>query len=192
MLDYANEPGQRFERIAVERGALFSSSPAVSRYGIFYQSIAHDFSRYVLRWSHDNQVEELTFDGHALHPVAPSPDGPIYFELVSHGTSMAMQFDPSTRKTATVSTPVAKDESDSAVSPDGKWIAYTPLMISPKRIWLRDGGSGREEPLTGGNCNSSSPVWELDSKAVIFASDCGRAIGLPALYRAPVPVKAEE
>jgi hypothetical protein len=26
----------------------------------------------------------------------------------------------------------------------------------------------------------------LDSKAILFASDCGRAFGLPALYRARV------
>jgi Tol biopolymer transport system component len=41
--------------------------------------------------------------------------------------------------------------------------------------------------LTGGNCNSSSPAWTLDSSSILFASDCGRAFGLPALYRAPVP-----
>jgi hypothetical protein len=192
MLSYANEPGQRFERIAVERGALFSSSPAVSRYGIFYQSIGHDYSRYVLRWLHDNQIEELKFEGHALHPVAPAPNGAIYFELVAHGNSTAMQFDPATRKTAQGSIPAAINEPDSTVSPDGKWIAYTPVMVGPKQIWLRNVATSKTEPLTGGNCNSSFPAWELDSKAVIFASDCGRAIGLPALYRAPVPARGGE
>jgi hypothetical protein len=41
--------------------------------------------------------------------------------------------------------------------------------------------------LTGGNCNSSSPAWALDSESILFASDCGRAFGLPALYRARLP-----
>jgi hypothetical protein len=40
--------------------------------------------------------------------------------------------------------------------------------------------------VAGGNCNSSLPAWELDSKAILFASDCGRAFGLPGLYRATI------
>jgi hypothetical protein len=192
MLSYVNEPGQRFERVAVEKGAIFSSSPTVSRYGIFYQSIGRDYDRYVLRWSHDNQIDQLSFEGHAFHPVAAAAEGPIYFELVAHGTSTVMQFDPSTQKVAPGSMPIASEETDSAVSPDGKWIAYTSTESGPKHIWLRNVASARVEPLTGGNCNSSSPAWELNSKAILFASDCGRAIGLPALYRAQVPVKSEE
>jgi len=192
MISYANEPGQRFERIATERGAIFASSPAVSSYGIFYQAIARDYSRYVLHWLHDNQDEELAFDGHAFHPMAPTAEGPIYFELVAHGVSMTMQFDPSSGKAAPASLPVVSEETDSAASPDGKWIAYTSTISGPRHIWLRNVASARVQPLTGGSCNSSSPAWELNSKAVVFASDCGRAIGLPALYRAPLPVKSEE
>jgi hypothetical protein len=192
MLSYADEPGQRFERIAIERGAIFSSSPAVSRFGIFYQSIAHDYSRYVLRWLHDNQIEELIFEGDAIHPVAPAADGPIYFEMVSHGRSRAMQFDPSTRKVAQGLMPVPSEEIISAVSPDGKWTAYTSSIGGPKHIWLRNIASASAKPLTGGNCNSSSPAWELNSKTLIFASDCGRAIGLPALYRAEVATTSGE
>jgi hypothetical protein len=186
LLSYANEPGQRFERIAVERGAIFSSSPAVSRYGVFYQSIGRD--RYVLRWLHDNRIDELPFDGHAFHPVASAAEGPIYFELVAHGTSTIMQFDPSTGTVGPRSMPSSTGAADSAVSPDGKWIAYTSTLTGPKQVWLRNVATAKTQPLTGGNCNSSSPAWELNSKAILFASDCGRAIGLPALYRAQLPI----
>ena len=192
LLSYATEPGQRFERIVIERGALFSSSPAVSSYGIFYQSIARDYSRYALRWLHENQIEELVFEGDAIHPVALASGGPISFELVAHGTSTSMQFDPSTRKITPGSKPVSTDGINSAASPDGKWIAYTSTTSGAKHIWLRNAASADAQLLTGGNCNSSSPAWGLDSRAVIFASDCGRAIGLPALYRAPVPAKSAE
>ena len=190
MLSYANEPGQRFERIAVERGAMFSSSPVVSSYGVFYQSMGWD--RYVLRWLHDNRIEELSFEGHALHPVAPAARGPIYFELVAHGSSTIMQFDPATRTVARPSMPVSAEVTDSVVSPDGNWIAYTSTVTGPKQVWLRNVASTKATPLTGGNCNSSSPTWELNSKALLFASDCGRAIGLPALYRAQLPVNRGE
>ncbi len=180
---YANEPGQRFERVAVEKGALFSSSPAISRFGVFYQCIGKD--RYVLRWLHDGQNEELAFEGHAFHPVARTPDGPIEFELVAHGTSTMMEFDPSTRKTVPRLTPSSvAAPAESAVSPDGKWMAFSSPQTGSKQVWLRNVATGDAKQLTGGNCNSSSPAWELDSQAILFASDCGRALGLPALYRA--------
>jgi hypothetical protein len=38
--------------------------------------------------------------------------------------------------------------------------------------------------------NSDSPAWELNSTAIVFASNCGRGIGLPALYRAEIGVRS--
>jgi hypothetical protein len=183
-VSYASEPGQRYERIAVEMKALFSSSPAVSRAGLFYQSIGDD--RYILRWLHDGKIERLAFEGHAFHPVAPSADGPIYFELAAHGTSTTMAFDPATRTTAPGVSPALSEPADFVVSPDGKWVAFETARGGPGQIALRNVGSGEEEVLTGGNCNSWSPAWELDSKGIIFASDCGRGIGLPSLYLAKI------
>lgn len=185
MRAYAEEPGQRFERVAVEEGAIFSSYPAVSRAGIFYQSMGRD--RYVLRWLHDNRNEELVFAGQAFHPIAATPDGPIYFEMVANGTSTMMQFDPTTRKTTLEIAPVPADTAKPVASPDGRWMAFTSTRSGPEQVWLRNLADGREIQLTGGNCNSSAPAWALDSKSVLFASDCGRAFGLPALYRARFP-----
>jgi Glycosyltransferase family 87/WD40-like Beta Propeller Repeat len=185
MRTYAEEPGQRFEHVAVEEGAIFSSYPAVSRAGIFYQSI--DSDRYVLRWLHDNHDEELVFAGEAFHPIATSPDGPISFEVVANRISTMMQFDPTTRKTTVQVAPVPVDTTKPAASPDGKWTAFTLTRNGPEQVWLRNLADGREVLLTGGNCNSSSPAWALDSKSILFASDCGRAFGLPELYRARLP-----
>jgi hypothetical protein len=188
MLAYANEPAQHFVRVVVQRGAAFSSFPVVSSAGIFYQSMARD--RYVLRWLHDHCNEELAFNGQALHPRL-APDGrSIQFELVANRTSSMMQFDPSTRSTTPLAIPVPPDSADSAISPDGKWLAFTAPQNGPTQIWLRDLASGQQRQLTGGSCNSSSPTWELDSSAILFASDCGHAFGLPALYRAPLPGNA--
>ena len=185
MLAYEQEPGQRFERVVVEVGAVFSGFPAVSRAGLFYQSMRPP--RYALSWLHDNRVEQLPFAGHALRPAAPAADGPTYFELVAQGRSQIMQFDPSTRRTVPTLLPTLPVVTDSAMSPDGSWVAFARNDThESKQLWLRNVASRNEERLTGGNCNSSSPAWELDSRAVVFASDCGRAFGLPALYRAPV------
>jgi hypothetical protein len=182
MLNYAKEPGQRFERVVVQSGANFSSFPVVSPFGIFYQSMGPD--RYVLRWLHDGRNEKLSFEGQALHPRL-APDGKsIYFELVANRVSTMMQFDPSTGKTTPRAMPVPTDSPISVVSPNGKWRAFESAQDGTTQIWLGDLSSGKATRLTGGNCNSSSPTWELDSNAILFASDCGRAFGLPALYRA--------
>jgi Glycosyltransferase family 87 len=183
-ISWAEEPAQRFERVATQKDAVFSASPAVSRAGLFYQSIGSD--RYVLRWLHDGTNEELAFDGHAFRPVAPSPNGPVYFELVARGTSTMMAFDPATRRAFPVASPRSSDPTDSAASPDGKWIAFVTTKSGPRQIWLRNLASGSEMALTGGNCNNWSPAWELDSHAVIFASDCERGAGLPSMYRAKI------
>ena len=185
-VDFAAEPGQKWERIATEKGAIFSSSPAVSNAGIFYQSIGDD--RYILRWLHDGQIEKLSFDGHAFQPVARRPDGPVYFELVAHGASTTMAFDPVTHQAAAVAEPVPEGVApgESIASPDGKWAAFEVMTEGPRRIAVRNVASGDVQVLTGGNCNSWAPVWELNSKSLIFASDCARGMGLPSLYRANV------
>jgi Glycosyltransferase family 87 len=182
---YAMEPGQRFEHVALQEGAIFSSYPTVSRAGIFYQSIGED--RYVLHWVHDHRNEELAFAGHAFHPFATTPDGPIYFELAANRKSTIMQLDPTTRNVTPQVALLPDDTLKPVTSPNGKWAAVTSQRNGPQQIWLRNLADGRETLLTGGNCNSSSPAWALDSKSILFASDCGRAFGLPSLYRAPIP-----
>jgi hypothetical protein len=181
---YASEPGQRFERVGVRQGAIFSSYPVVTQAGVFYQSMGND--RYVLRWLHGNRDEELVFPGNALLPRLAADGSSIEFELVADRGSKRMAFDPATRKTVELAGEVPRDWAHSVASPDGKWVAFERAQDGPIGIWLRDVATGKERELTGGNCNSLAPAWELDSGSFIFASDCGRGFGLPALYRARV------
>jgi Tol biopolymer transport system component len=79
---------------------------------------------------------------------------------------------------------VAGDLSEPAVSPDGHWMALTATHRGIRHVWIANTSSRATRELTGGTCNSYAPAWEQDSKALIFASDCGRGLGLPRLYRA--------
>jgi len=178
------EPQHHFQRVAQDRGTFFSTFPAISKTGVFYQAMVQ--SGYVLRWIHDGQMEEFAFDGLAFHPVAVSSEGPIEFELVKNDASTTMTFDPATRQVARGTLSPLTTTEGSVVSPDGKWIAFEAMQAGPKQIWLRDIATGNTEVLAGGNCNSSSPAWE-DSHNLIFASDCGRGLGMPVLYRASLP-----
>jgi hypothetical protein len=179
---YVLEPGRHFQRIALDQGTYLSTFPAVSSAGLFYQAMVR--SGYVLRWLHDGQVEEFSFQGQVFHPVAPSFDGPIYLELVRNGASTTLTFDPTTKEVAPATLLPAGPIDGSVLSPDGKWMAFETTEAGPKQIWLRDMMSGKVQLVAGGNCNNSSPAWEEDSHALIFASDCGRGIGMPVLYRA--------
>jgi Glycosyltransferase family 87/WD40-like Beta Propeller Repeat len=185
MLSYAQEPAQRSDQTLVQEGEIFSTFPVVTRTGVFYQSMGKD--RYVLRWLQEKRSEEVSFEGQALHPRL-SPDGEsIVFELVADGKSTMMQFNPSIGTASPVAMAVPSDRSSPVVSPDGKWLAFDSAERGPTQITLRDLSTGTQILLTGGNCNNSSPAWELDSKGILFASDCGRGNGLTVLYRTRIP-----
>jgi hypothetical protein len=185
MAVYVLEPGRNHQRIDLDRGTYLSTYPAVSSAGLFYQAMVR--KGYVLRWLHDGQIEELTFQGQVFHPVAPSFDGPIYLELVKNGSSTPVIFDPATRSVVPTTLMPTVPAEGSVLSPDGKWMAVESTDAGPRQIWLRDLVSGKLQLVAGGNCNNSSPAWEKDSHTLIFASDCGRGIGMPVLYRANLP-----
>jgi hypothetical protein len=188
MLDYVKEPGRRYQEIAVERQDLFAGHPTVSQSGLFYQGMgdAQRGQGYVLRWKHDGRIEGFAFEGHVLDPVAAPGENSVWFELVAHGISTTMRFDPLTRRALPAPLPDGSRTGDSVTSPDGRWTAFTQTTVASDHLWIRNLATGQEEELASGSCNSSSPAWELDSSAVVFASDCGRAFGLPALYRAEI------
>jgi Tol biopolymer transport system component len=70
-----------------------------------------------------------------------------------------------------------------AVSPDGRWFAYSKLQNGNWHLWLRDLHNGRTSRLTEADCNNIEPTWESDSKTLVYASDCGRALWFTALCR---------
>jgi len=187
--EYEAEPARRYQAIAVEPGALFSGYPVVTRCGIFYQGMA-DFRSgregYVLRWLHDGQLGLFDFGGNELLPVAAGDGCGIAFEHVAQGRSMFLRLDPFTSRTEVAPPPPALNSNDGVVSPDGRWRVRVRETATSEHLWLEETASGKSKELVGGSCNNNSPAWELDSSAIIFASDCGRAFGLPALYRAPV------
>src|SRR5215469_2537555 len=180
---YFAEPSMNCERLAVDRGTYLSTYPVVTSAGLFYEAMVR--SGYVLRWSHQGEVEDLAFGGQVFHPVAASSGGPIYFELVKGDVSSRMMFNPATRQAVPApSTPITTK--GPVISPDGKWVAVESGQAGPKQIWLRDAATGRGRFSLAGDCNYSSPAWE-NSHSLIFASDCRRGLGMPVLYRANIP-----
>jgi hypothetical protein len=69
------------------------------------------------------------------------------------------------------------------VSPDGKWLAYSVLERGNWNLWIQELQGGRRTRITDSECNSVEPAWDKDSKTLIYASDCGRALWFTALCR---------
>jgi hypothetical protein len=63
-----------------------------------------------------------------------------------------------------------------AVSPDGRWLAYSEMHGGSWNLRLRDLSSGHARELTQAACNTTEPAWAADSKTLFYASDCGRAL----------------
>jgi Tol biopolymer transport system component len=80
---------------------------------------------------------------------------------------------------------------DPAVSPDGSLLAFTCSETGTKHVWVQHMGSAISRRLTNGFCNNAAPAWEQDSQSILFASDCGRGLGLTALYRTNVQAVAK-
>ncbi len=70
-----------------------------------------------------------------------------------------------------------------AVSPDGRWAAFSRRERGSWHLWTHNLATGEEILLTSGGCNSIMPAWSSDSKQLIYATDCGRGLGLTALRR---------
>jgi Tol biopolymer transport system component len=106
--------------------------------------------------------------------------------LVSGPSTTMARFDPMTRTVAADLMPATVKDGGEAISADGLWVTFTRGPAGQRELWVRSVATGATERIAGGRCDNGEPAWELDSSAVVFASDCGRAYGLPALYRVPV------
>jgi hypothetical protein len=73
-----------------------------------------------------------------------------------------------------------------ALSPDGRWLAYSHLDHGFWNLWLRDESSGYARRITDIPCNEIQPSWESDSKTLLYGTDCGRSVWFTAIARRKV------
>jgi len=69
-----------------------------------------------------------------------------------------------------------------AISPDGKWLAFSRRQWGSWHLVVRELATGVEQQLTHAACNATLPSWE-DSHTLLYATDCGRGLGLSAIAR---------
>ena len=78
-----------------------------------------------------------------------------------------------------------------AVSPDGKFLAFSRRESGAWHLFVRDLESGQERQLTSAACNATSPSWD-DSQTVLYVSDCGRGLGLGAPVRVSLRLTTQD
>ena len=72
-----------------------------------------------------------------------------------------------------------------AISPDGKRLAFSRREGGSWHLFVRTLASGSEIQLTHAPCNAISPSW-TDNHSLLYATDCGRGVGLTAIARVMV------
>jgi Glycosyltransferase family 87/WD40-like Beta Propeller Repeat len=70
-----------------------------------------------------------------------------------------------------------------SVSSDGQWMAFSCERGGVWQLFAMNLGTAEQRQLTSSACNSVSPTWMPDSRDLIYATDCGRALGITALSR---------
>ncbi len=118
---------------------------------------------------------------------ALSPDGSrVAFARLSNGHWHLYELD----LVGGVVRPLARglgDERGPRYSPDGARLVFSRRVGGWDALWLRDLASGEEGRLSQSAGNDNQPTWSSDGQTVYFASDRGRGIFMPAVYRLDLP-----
>jgi hypothetical protein len=164
-----------------------AESPAVSRDGLTLAYIREVKGRGYLRTSElspphrDLQLTDESYDvrqasflGSERLVVAAKHNEHISLFIVSPGQQFSPFFS------------AAGDIGGFAISPDDRLIAFTELVRSRWQLAVLEMQSGRVTTLTAIDCNAFRPTWSSATE-ILYATDCGRGLGLTALARAELP-----
>ena len=73
-----------------------------------------------------------------------------------------------------------------AISPDGRWMAYSHMEKGVWNLWLMDEETGATRRIADVPCNQMQPSWESDSRTLLYGTDCGRSVWFTAVARRSV------
>lgn len=137
-------------------------------------------------------MERRAFESSAENEIAlTSPSLNVYeasflsekeyaFSAVEHEQPPRIYLNDATHSNA----PLALGESRyPALSPDGRWMAYSHLYHGVWNLWLRDQRTSVTRRIADLPCNQIQPAWESDSRTLLYSTDCGRSLWFTAISR---------
>ncbi len=131
--------------------------------------------------SRDKALTPIEFDALEMSFL---PNGSLIFAAVANGGRPGLFL---LDQAGAISSLGSEEARYPAVSPDGHWLAFSKLQSGNWHLWLRDLHNGQTGRLTHADCNNVEPTWASDSKTLVYASDCGRALWFTALCRRRIP-----
>ncbi len=162
-----------------------AEQPVVSADGAFLVYIREVNGRNSL-WIHqlkaagtDRQIAGADYD---VREAAFFPDHRVVFSSRRDGRFELFVVSLATETAERLDTPDCSARYPS-ISPDGQWIAFSCEQGGYWQLHAMNLKTKAETQLTNVECNSVSPAWTLDSKSLIYATDCGRGLGLTALSK---------
>jgi Glycosyltransferase family 87/WD40-like Beta Propeller Repeat len=127
----------------------------------------------------EHQIADSEYD---VREAAFFPDHRIVFSSRQGGRFRLYEVDPVSALIKEMTVPTCSARYP-AISPDGGWLAFSCEERGTWQIHVMNLRTTEQASLTNADCNSISPVWTPDSKNLIYATDCGRGLGLTALAR---------
>jgi hypothetical protein len=94
---------------------------------------------------------------------------------VLSGSSTALLEDAGLKDAGDLATP--------SLSSDRRQLLFAARRGANWQVWVKDLVTGKEKQITSGRCNHVTPVF-AGLPEILFAGDCRRGLGLPALFRA--------
>ncbi|HMH15372.1 MAG TPA: glycosyltransferase 87 family protein [Edaphobacter sp.] len=173
--------------VNIEKGSIpEAESPIASSDGRWLAFLREDHGRAQI-WLHalnkpDKVDRPLTPAGLNVLEMTFLPSGSLIFSAVSGELPQLFITDQS-GNVRPLGTSEARYPSASS---DGHWLAYSQLDGGNWNLWLHNLDNGKTNRLTHAACNNIDPAWTPDSRTLIYASDCGRALWFTALCRRPI------
>jgi len=125
---------------------------------------------------------KLVNDTSDVRDVAFFPDGRVAFAAQPGSVPHIFVADPASQRILRLTADNRRARFP-AVSPDGQWLAFSQQDGGSWQVSVMKLSTGEEHPLTNADCNSTTPAWLPDSHTLVYATDCGRGLGLSALCK---------
>ncbi len=155
---------------------------AVAEQQLFLREVDGDTRQLTDAWTEDWRDGHADGDLHGnLDPVL-SPDGTkVIYTSVSSRTaqSSVMSLDLRTNEVISLTNAtagaVAADDERPAISPDGRWIAFTTSIGASKEVAIVSPDGMGFMKLTNDDWFDLSPAWSPDGKSLVYASFRGKS-----------------
>jgi Glycosyltransferase family 87/WD40-like Beta Propeller Repeat len=128
---------------------------------------------------------QLAGEQYDVREAAFFPDHRLVFSSPRVGKFGLYVVDPKTGNIADL-TAVGCSARYPAISPDGRWMAFSCEQKGDWQLYAMDVRTAEPLQLTHSECNSVSPAWMPNSKDLVYATDCGRGLGITALSKLSV------